>query len=321
MNIIKPDISKQDSSSGDCDAFFHWMISSICNLNCDYCFASKKLRTNEQFDFPVVEKFFLEQDKRYLIALSSDGEPFLNPSFLKLCQLLTRKHLIVVHSNLSIQQETLQSFIDKVSSDKVCEVVASFHFKELKRMSLIQRFEENLETLRKHGFSTRIILVAHPELEREISFYSKHFQSSGYHTTVMPFYGTYHKRKYPESYSIDDMKKLQLDHGKADAYFSKGKVCNAGYNVGFIHNNSILSCCDVYQPLGSFKEGVSWNQSLIRCPSDRCSCPYFFYFTNLLNKGDGLVPINLAKFNIFVWKIKYRVRVLINYLKKFRRQI
>jgi len=166
MQIIKPDIE------------FDWLINYFCNFNCNYCF-TKDSNKNVFEGISDIEKIVDGFNKINLTCLINitGGEPFLYPDFIKLCQKLTKKHILVIDTNLSTND--ILKFTQNISPEKIRCIHTSLHITERERLGLVDDFIEKYKLLEKEGFYVFVTYVMHPSLIDRFKKDYDYFKSKG----------------------------------------------------------------------------------------------------------------------------------------------
>jgi hypothetical protein len=84
-------------------------------------------------------------------------------------------------------------------------------------------FEKDLEgfakkclTLKQHGFMGSVHMVGFPPLLDQVIAAKQHFESLGIGAVILPFRGSHEEKKYPDSYTDEEKKKLQIAIGAVD---------------------------------------------------------------------------------------------------------
>lgn len=147
-----------------------------CNLKCKYCYISQLpewMKTGDKFLYDVEHISKCLSVERLggecLINLTGEGETMLQPNIVNLCRLLLEQgHYIEFVTNL-----TLTKIVDefmKLPNNLLeqLEFKISFHYKELKRLNIIEQFFENLDKIQKSSCSFTLELMPNDELIENI---------------------------------------------------------------------------------------------------------------------------------------------------------
>lgn len=269
------------------DAWLHWGVTSRCTLNCDYCFdfdsVAKRYGKVLKIDIPAVIKTLNKTNKIFRISFVG-GEPFLIPNMVEACVEITEKHYISFNTNLTSAR--IEEFSEKINPEKVFNIHASLHIKELEKVNLLDRYINNFLSCKEKGFNIFAIEIAHPSLLNEVEKYKEFFQRKMIDISFSHFIGEYNGKKYPESHTNEEIGIFGLNKQNTEIHNQKGKVCNAGYNIGLVHpNGDIIRCSQINDKLGNIYEKVTFKDKLIECPIEFCGCPLKSYDEHLFKKA------------------------------------
>jgi len=254
-----------------------WLIFSpdiYCNLKSKYRLSPHeknnlipgKIRTEELLQVLEIS------GRKFLITLTGGGEPFLIPNIIEFSHEITKKHFLAF--NTSLTKPKVRLFANEINPQRVSYIHAFAHFEELFRGKLIDRFIENYLLLKDKGFNVLPVAIAYPSFVENAQIYSNYLKNYGIDIVFDPFFGMHDNKFYPDSYTEDERKIFNLSQDKIDKFKSKGIICNAGYNVGVINNDgSITACHKIKLSLGHIYEQIHFNNYLIKCPYNECSCP------------------------------------------------
>jgi len=249
--------------------------NEACNFDCEYC-CSDTVHTKKQATAIDIEKLLHMLDstgKIWMVLLCGNGEPFLAPNIVEACEKLTKRHYIGLTSNLSSGKIT--DLADRVNPRKVRLFIVSAHFRELERYGLVNRFIEHYLLLRKKGFNVWADEVAYPPHLDELERWRKKFAQRGVGVTFREFIGRWDGRNWPDSYTDEQRVKYGFQDRERSlrALYRKARLCNAGLNSILIKNSGdVYPCFHIKDRIGSYKEGIRFNDKLTRCPFDLCRC-------------------------------------------------
>ncbi len=222
------------------------------------------------------------------------------PNMIEACVEITRNHFIGINTNLTSGK--IKEFSEKINPERVLYIQASLHIKELERLNLLEKYIHNFQLCRVKGFDITAHVVAYPPLLDEVEKYKEYFQEKGISVRLDPFIGEYNGKKYPDFYSEKEIKILSQSDKNSTTYKQKGKLCNAGYNVGVVNPYGYISpCFNISRSIGKIHDKVRFNKKLIRCPFKFCKCPLNFLDPYLYEKGkkeagtDTMAPVFLIK--------------------------
>lgn len=147
-----------------------------CDLKCGYCYISQLpewMRTGDKFTYDVNHIAKCLSPERLggecLINLTGEGETMLQKDIVELCRLLLEQgHYIELVTNLTITK-IVDDFL-KLPDNLLeqLEFKISFHYKELKRMKLFDKFFDNVNKIQKSPISFTLELMPYDELEEDI---------------------------------------------------------------------------------------------------------------------------------------------------------
>ena len=143
-----------------------------CDLKCSYCYISQLpewMKSGDKFTYDVnyIAKCLSKErlGGECLINLTGEGETMLQKDIVELCRLLLEEgHYIELVTNLTITK-VVDDFL-KLPSNLLeqLEFKISFHYNELKRINLMNRFFENVEKVQKSPISFTLELMPYDEL-------------------------------------------------------------------------------------------------------------------------------------------------------------
>jgi hypothetical protein len=217
----------------------------------------------------------------------SGGEPFLISNFIEACEKLTKRHYISLVTNLT--SDKIKEFCEKIDPLRVVHLLASTHIKELERFNLLSRYISNFLMCKKRGYNISAYEVAYPPLLTEAEKYRKFFKEKGIELNFDPFLGNYSGKRYPQAYTEQEIEVFGLNM-KSGSYagtpHQKGKLCNAGYNVGMVGlYGEIRPCISVFDIIGNIYGEIKFKDKLIICPHEFCPCPFNDYDRYLFGKA------------------------------------
>lgn len=253
------------------DKWLIWDFDGFCNLNCEYCNESKASDgTARKIDTSSLLKAL--KGNTYRINFSGGGEPFLIDNFIDACKSITADHFISMNTNLTSVK--VREFAENIKPERVVEICASLHYKELVKKGLLERYISNFILLKKKGFPVAAKCVAHPSLMHAAKKIRMHFKERGIYVIFEAFNGTWNGRRYPHSYTGKEKETFGFPKDYLEGFFNKGKLCNAGFNAGFIHKNgNVTYCMGIEKSIGNIYGKIRFEDTDILCPLEFCSCP------------------------------------------------
>jgi len=239
------------------------------------------LRNNlEKFNIRAVIRTLDKTNKTFRIGFTG-GEPFLISNFIQLCAELTKKHYIAINTNLTTDR--MVEFCEKIGPARVIGIYSSVHIKELERLNLLDRYISNFLICKEKGFNIIAQEVGYPPLLNEVEQYKRFFRKKEIDLVFQPFIGKHAGKDYPGAYTEQEKKIFDFDMMDMGDFYQKGKLCNAGYNVGVVFlDGTVRTCFDDQEILGNIYSKIKLKNRVGTCPSDFCSChlksqdPYLF---------------------------------------------
>lgn len=146
-----------------------------CNLKCEYCYISQVEAWDEPEEFFYSPEYItkcLSKERLggiSLINLTGNGETMLQPDIVDLVRgLLEEGHFVELVTNGTIKKSIneILNFPEEYLSRLMFKV--SFHYKELKRLNMINDFFENVKNIKDSRASYTLELMAYDEIEEEI---------------------------------------------------------------------------------------------------------------------------------------------------------
>lgn len=146
-----------------------------CNLKCEYCYISQVKAWDEptplQYSAEHIAKC-LSKDRLgglSLINLTGNGETMLQPDIVPLIgELLKEGHFVEVVTNGTVTKNIREvlTFPKEYLSRLFFKI--SFHYKELKRLGIMDIFFINVQAIHKAGASFTLELMAYDNIEQDI---------------------------------------------------------------------------------------------------------------------------------------------------------
>lgn len=146
-----------------------------CNLKCEYCYISQ----SDAWEEPEPLQYTVEHIRKCLsrkrlggiclINLTGNGETMLQPDIVPLISaLLDEGHFIEVVTNGTITKRIRELL--ELPEDQLRRLFfkISFHYKELKRLNIMEQFFDNVKRIHGSGASFTLELMAYDGIEREI---------------------------------------------------------------------------------------------------------------------------------------------------------
>lgn len=288
----------------DYEYWLHWVINYSCNLKCEYCQGTidgDRSNWTNVIDLERLKSNFKEIDVPLQISFVGGGEPFLVPNLIETCEFLTKKHQIAFVTNLTIPN--VKELVGRIDPAKVTYILASFHIEALEKQGLIERYIEHYTYLRENGFTIQAQAVAYPGILDKCRRYREEFSKAGLDLVFTPFNGEFEGRTYPFEYSKEELDEFGIDPSQIELSKTKGKLCNAGFNVAVIHPmGDIISCDPCKQWLGNIYDNFAFEYTLKRCAKESCHCPMYVHDQDLFDRALELTKNGKEKHIHKMWK-------------------
>ena len=254
---------------------FTWNMLYECNYRCSYCFFEGKWEEyksrNNYLSVDEWIKYWKRVYDRYgpIYLVITGGEPFMYPDFIELIQRLSP---YCYHINISTNSSgNLAEFVKKNNPEKVS---LSLSFQP--EFDKLDDFIERLSLIRKHGFNGCINFVAYPPQLKDIDSLRQKFRSAGEDLKVIPFWGEYEGRKYPESYTDQEKELVGINGEWLSHVRKKGIMCEAGSKSALLFpDGKVARCGQIGEDLliGNFTDpGFKLFDKPLPCDAEYCPC-------------------------------------------------
>jgi MoaA/NifB/PqqE/SkfB family radical SAM enzyme len=271
------------------DVWLNWVITEKCNINCEYCCLMEKTKKKAKaipVNIPELLKTLTTTGKTFKIEFTG-GEPLLVPNIVQVMEALSKKHFFMMCSNLLSQK--IKQICERIDPERFLIINASMHIGELEKHNLVDKYLKAVLMCKDHKFPIHCLIVGYPPFLKKIEKYRTILKNLGLTTQTIPFFGTYHNKKYPESYTKRELEQFHITEEVYEGekrFFRKGKICNAGYNVVTVNvNGNIYNCHKIQKYRGNIYKGFRFSKKLIRCPSNFCPCPFPIFDPYLFKKA------------------------------------
>lgn len=146
-----------------------------CNMKCEYCYISQL----EAFDPTEKMKYQPEYIAKSLskerlggvslINLTGNGETLIQPEIVDLTKLLLQEgHFVEIVTNGTMTRRIKDILNQPKEQLSRLFFKLSFHYKELKRLGIMDKFFDNVHAIHKAGASFTIELLAYDGIENDI---------------------------------------------------------------------------------------------------------------------------------------------------------
>jgi organic radical activating enzyme len=267
------------------DYWLNWYATTYCNLKCEFCLIKDEghFDCNPKIDHLKLLKTLSSFNKPFLITFSG-GEPFLIPNIVESMKEVAKEHFISINTNLIC--DNIKEFVKEVNPNKVRDIFAAFHIKELVKHNLIEKYINNFNLCRNAGFNIKASAVAYPPLLPQANKSRELLKKQNINLEFDPFFGEFNGKEYPKSYTDEEMKVFQMDESKKEKFYHFEKMCNAGKNAGMVFpDGTVFACSGVCIKIGNVYEKIVFKDNLIKCPNKKCGCPFYLYEPELFKKA------------------------------------
>ena len=221
---------------------FTWNIAYDCSYRCSYCFFDGKWEEYKKRNIYFSPDKWLEYWKNiydkygpFYINITG-GEPFIYPGFIELVKKLLD---ISYHINISSNGSgNLVKFVEEIDNAKV-SLSLSFH----PEFENLEGFIQKLILIRKRGFDGCVNFVAYPPFLKDIPYYKDRVSYINEYLKVIPFFGSYDGRQYPEAYTQEERKSIGIDDNWFKKVRKNGSLCLAGSKTALIFPDGKASRC------------------------------------------------------------------------------
>jgi MoaA/NifB/PqqE/SkfB family radical SAM enzyme len=302
----------------------NWIINTLCNYRCEYCFGSSQKEHISVGTLSPYDYFsFFESTKKTWLFHFTGGEPFLVKNFVDICYQLQRSHYIAIDTNLT--PVSTDQFLEKIDPLRVEYIHIGLHPAERERQGGIKMLLNRTNQFRRKGFTIFVSLVMTPKMFPVFQNLSCQFADYGLIILPKALRGIYFSKPYPESYTqsermlfINYYEKLKVKwrqlvryslsqissvNPMLDADFLDGwpnflgNLCSAGRK--FIRITPDGSCfrCGQKTKLGSLAERKLHLLKEDKMCDDSC-CPYIcFAYSNTTIQEAKFLPKRFKHFD------------------------
>ena len=320
----KAEVEKFDSSmnrtvSNNIMHFACGMGSSLCNMECSYCyvdFTDPKLKHNSSFPHSIDFILRALSPKRLgsyaFFSMCSDGETMLKPGIIELTYgLLEEGHYVGLITNGTVTEKVKQLIAFPELLRKRLLVQNSMHFDELKKKKSFEVYFNNINALRRSGISVNATMPGSDEDVKNIPEIKELFMKNiAFLPMISPIRGEKREEQkgFPlgSKYSWDEymdvwknFKSPSIESRRHTLNHIEEK-CYAGMNCGYINlQTGDLLTCVPGRKLGNIYKDIMGEFPLLKegsytCPYEFCSHNGFFLSGREIN---GAVLPTLYEFH------------------------
>lgn len=258
----------------------NWHINDLCNFKCEYCFFPYFVKENPdvgKLSPAEILEAFNKTGRQWHIYIAG-GEPMMYPNFIELVNTIKPYHPIMISTNLF--SKNVRAFAEQVDPDNIIVINASIHIQHHTETTLL-KFIDNYHLFRTKGFNIITTYVTHPPLFSRIEEDFKFLKDLGVEQVhPLTFQGFFEGKKYPESYSKDQLRVIEkLSVEKMEMFTAldkvnfQNKLCRAGQDYFFMDiQGEMFKCGTVLESCGNMFRGTFQPaKKPMRCPVSRCN--------------------------------------------------
>ncbi len=291
---------------GDMDKIICYADISVpvetCNLQCQYCYVGQN---NDLYEREVVyhsPQFVRRAFSRKRIGgtafinLCGMGETLLCkelPGIIR--ELLYEGHYIEIVTNTLISK-SIKQILDFNMNDRII-FKCSFHYAELKRRNLLEKYVENIQMIKDHGASLTIELVPHDELIPyidEIKSFSMENFGALPHVSVsrdetkknIPLFSKLSEEEFENTWGVFDSSMFDY---KMKTLKKQTEYCIAGRGsfIMNLDNGEAVFCCKNDRFTNIYKnidKPIEYQEIGYRCKSPWCINAHAYLTLGMIDK-------------------------------------
>jgi MoaA/NifB/PqqE/SkfB family radical SAM enzyme len=281
---------------------FTWNMLYDCNYRCSYCFFEGKweeYRKRTRYLSPdELMVYWNRVCQKYgpVNLIITGGEPFIYPNFI---EIIKRLSAICFQINISSNSSgDLESFVKEVEPQKV-----SLSLSYQPQFDVLENFIPRLLFIRKHNFSGCINLVAYPPIIEQIPQIQKRFAQINEELKIIPFFGEYRGKNYPQDYTTQEQAVIGIDQSWFKQVKRQGTLCQAGRKTALIFpDGKVARCGQMGEKLligNFFDQEFNLLDKDLTCEAQYCPCAEDEIFPAEENRSPaGSAPENREEQNI-----------------------
>lgn len=229
---------------------FSWDIHWKCNYRCPYCWwygRWEELCAHNYY--PGIDRLIEVWERIYRLygcvhIEITGGEPLIYPHFIDFLLKILKYHTVGITTNLSGDVEEI---VKKLKDDgNQFGIGATFH----PLFADFNEFIKKAKFLRKNNFFPNILYLAWPPQIKDIPLYKSQFENNGFSFSILTFWGECQGKSYPDSYTDEEKKIINLALGKRAGenfqikpIITEGRNCNAGHTYATIQPDGTALRC------------------------------------------------------------------------------
>ncbi len=171
----------------------------------------------------------------------------------------------------------IEAFVKEIDPKKV-NLDLNFH----PLFADIENFIKKTLLLKDAGFKAGVCYLAYPPQMARIDMFRKRFEENGINFALAAFWGEYRDKRYPESYTQEEIEFIRPFLGDIDRIIyhlkgesPKGKLCNAGYKYAVIQaDGKVIRCGQLADKIISnfLCEDFHLLDKAEPCEAEHCPC-------------------------------------------------
>lgn len=262
----------------------------VCNFRCKYCYLGQHPDTTSKGIVPfskspeyIASFFSVDKIGGYCyFNMCSSGETMMHPQLIELVSRLTKQgHYVDIISNGTLSKKYDQ-LVESLDEDQRKHVLIKFswHYLELKRLNLMDKFVDNINKVKNAGISYSIEITPNDDLVPyidEIKVFSlKHFGALPHITVArneatseIEILSRYNRMEYNKIWSSFDSDMFDF---KLSVFNKKRcEFCYAGlWSLQFNLRTGDFHQCYGGDFLGNIKEGKIHFSAIGKCRQPHC---------------------------------------------------
>ena len=223
----------------------HFEFESKCNMNCNHCYQSKYLNTNEKFTLKDIKRFADELNKLNVVKIAlSGGEPFLRKDLKEICLIFKKAGIkvdciftngvLISDEHISwLKEESIHIFISlDGGTPKSHGTLRNIPLKN--QNQIFEKVVSNIKKLKKSGVITKINTCIHQSNIEELDkMYSlmKNLKIDVWRMTLPKIVGKYESTK--DSFDVEEKQLSKNLNDLLKLFLSDVEILKDGIRVPF----------------------------------------------------------------------------------------
>ncbi|HRY28521.1 MAG TPA: radical SAM protein [Elusimicrobiota bacterium] len=231
---------------------FGWDLTYVCNYRCPYCTVWDQPTPIKDMDVAawrkIWDRFYELYGECYIYM--SGGEPSAHRCFFELVDMLSKKHIVDICTNLSWDVGRLA---DAIPPGRL-RIAATFHPSQVLFREYVEKAVRIKEYLPLRPEGPTVYYVAYPAQIPEMEEHARLFRERGLALVPLPYVG--HENALGNS--ADEKEKIRaISPNKGDPLKKlefqlkelspKGRLCRAGQKYAMIRGDGSVDRCSQYR--------------------------------------------------------------------------